>query len=82
MSRQHALPEKLLNQLNENTTGFVLFTLDANGAPSVYTNLDSEIQSIGLHNFIRHYSDTIETMHSNAIFESISGQSPDQNEEN
>ncbi len=82
MSQKHVLPDKLLNHLNENTAGFILFTLDGNGSPSVYTNLDSEIHSIGLHNFIRHYSDTIETMHSNAIFESISGQSPDQDEEN
>jgi hypothetical protein len=73
----HQFPQNLLMQINENTAGFVLFTIDGNGHPCVYSKLDNQINEIGLHNFIRHYAETIETAHSNSVYTSVMGQEPD-----
>lgn len=69
----HQFPENLLNQINEHTAGFVLFTIDVNGNPCVYNKFDNQMGEMGLQNFIRHYADAIETAHSNGVFASILG---------
>lgn len=69
----HQFPESLLNQINENSSGFVLFTIDQDRKPCVFARLDNSIDDIGIHNFIRHYAESIETAHSNSVYTSITG---------
>lgn len=69
----HQFPHNLLEQINEHTAGFILFTIDANHNPCVYNKFDCQVDEMGLSNFVRHYADTIETAHSNGVYASILG---------
>jgi len=77
----HEFPESLLNQINENSAGFVLFTIDADRKPCIYSKIDNSIDDIGIHNFIRHYADSIETSHSNSVYTSVVGEEPPEGED-
>ena len=72
----HQFPESLLAAINEHTSGFILFTIDVNKNPCIYSRLDNQIEEIGLQNFIRHYTESIETAHSNSVYSSVVGNDP------
>jgi len=74
----HKFPEVLLHQIFEHVGGgFILFGINKEGEPEVFQQFDNEIIAMGLLNYVRHFSESIEAIHSNNIFGSMVGNDED-----
>jgi hypothetical protein len=67
------IPESFFSQLDEfSNGGYVLFYVNGSGGFGVRNNFDGDIQAVGLNNFIRYYSQTLEDIQASTINDKLS----------
>lgn len=71
------LPESILNQLNEFTTGFALVILDQTGNPVTYSHFDNSISEMGTYLFAASYFNAMVQNEANMIQGSFSDEEDD-----
>ena len=66
------IPDAILSQLNEvSAGGFILFTLDEDGNPVLNSCFDSQAHAMGMHAYIRQWSEAIERINMDMTLASL-----------
>jgi len=79
-NQPHQFPEALLHQIFENSLGFVLFTINKEGDIEIFNQFDNETAATALITKARYWSESLEAIGSNNMFQNIVGE-PDMDEE-
>ena len=72
--KNFTIPPDFFTKLNEFTMGgFILFTLDEDGSPKVYSKFDSDTHALALMSFLKHYADALDDNTASNISDGING---------
>ena len=75
------IPDSLLDQLSEwSCGGFMLFNLDENGNPQVYSKAEDERNAMSLQYLVSHWSEAMETMNSDSFTSNLNQAFKDEDE--
>lgn len=66
------IPSTVLNQISEHSpAGFVLFSISPEGKTEIYSIYDSDVSAMALHKFVHLWSNAVEQLHEDAIYDII-----------
>lgn len=69
---QLTVPSPVLNQLSENSpAGFVLFVINKEGKPEIFSLYDSDVSALAIHKFILLWANAVQEMHEDAIMDIV-----------
>lgn len=73
-----SLPEGLINQINEfSTGGFILFIKNVNGDISTIEKYDTSVDAIGLRKYVNIWGNVADSVGENAIAANLLGVDPE-----